>query len=133
LIERLRGRRGGIALDRVELMTDFQLQVEHALDLQGRECVIFIDAGMAVSEPFSLSPVAVERDASYTTHAVSPGAILRVFQKITSLDPPPTWLLAIRGYAFDLGSPLTPQAERNLALAERYLVEKLLPESRLAG
>ncbi|MDP2785684.1 MAG: Ni/Fe hydrogenase, partial [Sulfurimicrobium sp.] len=34
-------------LPHVELLTDFQLQVEHAVDLQGRERVLFIDASVS--------------------------------------------------------------------------------------
>ena len=28
----------------VDLLTDFQLQIEHAIDLEGRERVLFVDA-----------------------------------------------------------------------------------------
>ncbi len=28
----------------VEVLTDFQLQIEHSLDLSGRRCVLFVDA-----------------------------------------------------------------------------------------
>ncbi|MGV0950399.1 MAG: homospermidine synthase, partial [Azonexus sp.] len=38
--------------DRVELIEDFQLNVEHALDLQGRELALFIDAGENTPAPF---------------------------------------------------------------------------------
>jgi hydrogenase maturation protease len=113
-------------LDRVDLITDFQLQVEHALDLRGREAVVFVDAAASGPEPFAISPIVAEPDASYTTHAMSPGAILRVFEEVHSSRPPPAWLMAIRGYTFSLGSPLTPTAERNLEAAEQYLLEHFL-------
>ncbi|HRH15070.1 MAG TPA: homospermidine synthase, partial [Azonexus sp.] len=38
--------------DRVELIEDFQLNVEHALDLQSRELALFIDAGENTPAPF---------------------------------------------------------------------------------
>ena len=40
-------------LGRVKLLTDFQLQIEHAVDLQRRESVLFIDAGVSCSEPLN--------------------------------------------------------------------------------
>jgi hydrogenase maturation protease len=43
LLERLRDA-GVDAAGDVELLTDFQLQIEHALDLQGRQAVLFVDA-----------------------------------------------------------------------------------------
>jgi hypothetical protein len=39
----------------VECLTDFQLQVEHALDLQGRRRVLFVDASLDAPAPCSLA------------------------------------------------------------------------------
>jgi len=41
---------------RMECLTDFQLQVEHALDLVGRERVLFVDAALGLQTPFEVSP-----------------------------------------------------------------------------
>ena len=38
-----------------EIVTDFQLQIEHALDLQNRELVLFIDASVACEEAFDFA------------------------------------------------------------------------------
>jgi hydrogenase maturation protease len=122
LVERLEARQRAGALPAVTLLTDFQLQIEHALDLAGHSRVIFVDASISAPEPFACSPVAPEQDASYTTHAMSPGAVLKVFEQINSRQPPPCYLLAIRGYDFDLGSPLTAAAKHNLDEAERFLL-----------
>lgn len=125
LIERLEARRRSGGLPGVELLTDFQLQVEHALDLVGKARVIFADAGVTTPEPFDFAPLGPAQDASYTTHAMSPQAVLRVFEQIMCRPPPPAWLLAIRGYSFELGSPLSPAAAANLAHAERFLLEEI--------
>ena len=98
----------------VELLGDFQLQVEHALDLQGRERVLFIDASVSAQAPWELSALQPQRDTSYTSHAMSPAAILAVYEQINDGPPPPAWLLSIRGYAFELGQPLSAQAGSNL-------------------
>lgn len=125
LIERLAERQRAGALQQVDLLTDFQLQVEHALDLQGRELVVFVDAAASGPEPFSFHPVRPEPDAGYTTHAMVPGAVLRVFEQVTREDSPPVWLLAIRGYAFDLGSPASTGADANLSQAIEHLLRLL--------
>ena len=101
----------------VECLTDFQLQVEHALDLQGRRRVLFADASLDAATPCSLRRISAARDASFTTHAMSPQAVLRVYTGIADGEPPPCWLLAIRGERFELGEALGEAARDNLAAA----------------
>ena len=101
----------------VECLTDFQLQVEHALDLRGRKRVLFVDASFAAPPPFSVSPIFPHQDASFTTHAMTPQAILHTYRQLEQQAPPPAWLLAIRGEGFELGGSLSPVAEQNLAAA----------------
>jgi hydrogenase maturation protease len=105
----------------LELLTDYQLQVEHALDLQGRDIVVFVDAALDGPEPFGFGPVISHPVATITTHATTPGALLRVYGQVVGRPPPDCRLLAIRGYAFELGSGLTPGAEANLEAALAYL------------
>jgi hypothetical protein len=106
----------------VELLTDFQLQIEHALDLAGRRCVVFADAALSASKPFAFGRVDPAGVSAYTTHAMSPGAVLGVYGQVTGAAPPPTWLLAIRGYAFELGRPISVEAGSNLEAAEAHLL-----------
>ena len=121
LLERLAAR---VRIPDVELLTDFQLQVEHAMDLEGRELVLFVDADVSAAPPFELAAVEPEAEIGYTTHAMSPGALLAVYHRIAG-EPPPAFVLGIRGYAFELGTPLSPQAQQNLDAAHE-LVHKLL-------
>lgn len=101
----------------VECLTDFQLQVEHALDLQGRRRVLFVDASVDAPAPCTLARIEAARDDSFTTHAMSPQAVLKVFAEIDDGEPPPCWLLAIRGERFELGEDLSAGADENLAAA----------------
>ena len=43
--------------DNAELIEDFQLQIEHALDLQGADLALFIDAGKDTPAPFSFREI----------------------------------------------------------------------------
>lgn len=101
----------------VECLTDFQLQVEHALDLQGRRRVLFVDASLDAPAPCSLSRIEAVRDASFTTHAMSPQAVLKVYADIDGGEPPTCWLLAIRGECFELGEPLSEGSQQSLQSA----------------
>ena len=109
----------------VELLTDFQLQIEHALDLRGRERVIFVDASLDAAAPFDFRVLQAERDASFTTHAMSPGAVLSVFEQVERQAPPPAFLLSVCGCDFGLGNPLSPAARRHLAAARDFLMQQL--------
>ncbi len=101
----------------VDCLTDFQLQVEHALDLQGRQRVLFVDASLDAPSPCSFARIEAARDASFTTHAMSPQAVLKVYADIDDGAPPPCWLLAIRGESFELGEALSESARIALEAA----------------
>ncbi len=113
LVERIEALR----LPDVECLTDFQLQVEHALDLHGRRRILFVDASVDAAAPFSASRIDPAKDASFTTHAMTPQAVLQVYRDLEDEDPPPTWLLAIRGESFELGQAPSAAAQGNLAAA----------------
>ena len=101
----------------IELLTDFQLQIEHAVDLENRALALFVDASVSCPPPFHLTHLQPARDTSYTSHALSPAAVLHVYQQINHAPPPPAFQLAIRGERFELGEPLSAAAEANLAAA----------------
>jgi hydrogenase maturation protease len=120
-----------IKLDNIELLTDFQLQIEHALDLEQRHIVLFADASVSCTTPFELHQLKPERDLSYTTHAMSPAAVLQVYQAIKKEIPPPCFLLSIKAEQFELGEDLSIGAKQNLQLACDFAV-RLLTNSSLA-
>lgn len=104
-------------LDAVEILSDFQLQIEHALDLENRRLVMFVDASVACANAFDFTELEPARDKSYTTHAMSPAAVLDVYQSIKNQMPPPCFLLSIKAEKFELGDGLSANAETNLAEA----------------
>lgn len=104
-------------LSRVELLTDFQLQIEHALDLQNREWVMFIDAAVNLTEPFGFRRLTPCKDNSYTSHAMSPAALMQVYVDITLQSPPPVFLLSIKTESFELGEDLSASCADNLRQA----------------
>ena len=105
------------AIADVDCLSDFQLQVEHALDLQHRTRVLFVDASAGEHTPFSIAPVSPARDRSLASHAMSPAALLQVLCDLDCSAPPQAWLLGIRGHHWEFGAPLSASAERHLAAA----------------
>ncbi len=116
LIERLEA----LSPPDVELLTDFQLQVEYALDLRGRREVVFVDASLDAPAPFTFVPAVAVEDASYSSHELSPGAVLRAYGMLFG-EPPPAYVLALRGEAFELGEGLSEAAAANLEAALAFL------------
>jgi len=130
-IERLRSTLGSSA--DVECLDDYQLQIEHALDLAGRERVLFVDASLECTAPFEVTPLRAAQDGSITSHAMSPQAVMQVFRSLHRKDPPPCTLLAIRGEWFELGQPPSADAMIRLAAAlqwaERWLARPVAAAS----
>ncbi|MDD2844512.1 MAG: hydrogenase maturation protease [Rhodoferax sp.] len=100
--------------NQVEFLEDYQLQIEHALDLIGRNKVLFIDASLSCTAPFETTELHAAQDASFTTHALSPQALLQVYLDVQGSPPPPCTLLAIRGEKFELGEAPGPAALAHL-------------------
>jgi hydrogenase maturation protease len=118
--------------DKVDVLTDFQLQIEHALDLEDRELVLFVDASVACEAPCELTELRAVANIGYTTHALHPASVMAVYQSIRKQPPPPCFLLAVKGERFELGEGLSAAAERHLRAAEAC-VEELLAHPDPAG
>ena len=105
----------------VDLLTDFQLQIEHAIDLEDRQRILFIDASVSTEAPFEFHQIQASQDDSYTTHAMSPQSLLAVYEKVNRQTAPAAYMLSIRGYEFDLGLPLSDKANKNLGQATSFI------------
>jgi hydrogenase maturation protease len=125
---------GPLLLDRVAqgrwpdvtTIEDFQLQIEHALDLEGAGMALFLDAGRQTPAPFAFREIAARRDASPTTHALTPEAVLDVFARL-GRAPPPSFVLCVRGERFELGESLS-EAARDRLEAARVFLTRLMRE-----
>jgi len=113
------------ALPQVECLTDMQLQIEHVTDLENRRLIIFADADAACAAPFEFTPVTAARDDSYSSHAMSPAALLYAYRQVHHEDAPTAYILRIRGYDFGLGAPLSGQATGNLHAAATFTLSQL--------
>src|SRR5512146_825962 len=93
------------------LVEDYQLQIEHALDLRGKRLALFIDAGCAIPVPTELYAIdAVSTFPAPSTHALAPQELLGVYRQVAGVEPPPAFVLCVRGERFELGEGLSAAA-----------------------
>ncbi len=109
-----------------ELIEDFQLQIEHAMDMKGRRLVLFIDAGMDTPAPYSFYRTQTGEEAVLYSHALAPDALLKVYQQFYQASPPDCFVLCVKGESFELGEPPSPEALTNLAAALNFSRHLLL-------
>lgn len=104
----------------VELLEDFQLQPEHALDLAGRRALLFVDAALdgAAQQPAlqALAPLPAAARGALFSHALAPAALLQLAAQLQDAVAP-AWLLSLPGSGFALGAPLSAGGEAVLAQA----------------
>ncbi|MCW8921336.1 MAG: hydrogenase maturation protease [Sedimenticola sp.] len=104
-----------------ELITDFQLQIEHVTDLEERKLLLFVDASLSAKPPFEFSRLTPGMDHSYTSHSLTPATLLSIFETVFKQPSPPAYLLKIPGYQFDLGMPLSQKSSHHLKQAKHFI------------
>lgn len=103
--------------DQFELIEDFQLQIEHTLDMKDRQLVLFIDAGINTPKPFDFYRAQECDTATLYSHALSPETLLSVYAMLHEEAPPAAFILCIAGDHFELGENLSAQSTDRLATA----------------
>ncbi|MEI7842444.1 MAG: hydrogenase maturation protease [Gallionellaceae bacterium] len=109
-----------------ELLEEFQLQVENAMDMKGRRLVLFIDAGIETDVPFSFYRAQLKNTPVLYSHALEPESLLKVYEQFYQEQPPAVFILCIRGEAFELGEELSPEATERLEQAFEFSKKRLL-------
>ncbi len=110
---------------RVRAEFRYQLGVEDALAVRDCDVVVFADAAKIGEGPALLTPLEPGAGFSFTTHALAPAAVLALCHELYGRVPK-AYVLAVRGYDWEIGEGLSEGAERNLAAA-LTLLKELLP------
>jgi len=106
--------------------SNYQLTVEDAAAVAEHDVVVFADASVSGAEPFVFSPLEPESTMSFSSHSVSPGAVLSLARDLFDASTR-GYVLGIRGYCFDeFGERLSSRARANLDEALRFLESLLL-------
>ena len=105
-------RLGALDLPDVVAIEDYQLQIEHALDLDGADCALFIDAGRNTPAPYTFGEIAARPGMTHTTHALAPEILARRF-RATPPRPPAAVVCAMRAWReFRIGRGAEQQRRR---------------------
>ncbi|MGA2448082.1 MAG: hydrogenase maturation protease [Polyangiaceae bacterium] len=118
---------GPALADRLEILgrmdltveADYQLSVEHAELAARHDVVVFVDAAadVGVDRPYYLRRVDASPDTSYSSHALSPSAVLHLAAECFGCRPR-GWLLGIRPADIDsFAEGLTPEGQAHLESA----------------
>jgi len=109
----------------IEFDSNYQLNIEDAEIISAKDLVIFVDASEEEIEDFILTEVTGEKDVSFTTHAASPGYIVKLCSDLFGKCPE-VYLLHIRGYQWEFKEGLSERAEKNVQKALGFMQEYLL-------
>jgi hydrogenase maturation protease len=113
-----------------ELIEAFQLQIENTLDMQGRELILFIDAGIATPVPFSFIRAEASATPNLFSHALTPDSLLALHAQIHHEAAPAAFILCLRGEQFELGAALSVAAAGRMNQALGF-VQELLQQADL--
>ena len=115
-------------LPEVAVEAAYQLNIEDAATLAAYDRALFVDASIQSAAPYELRKATAAPAIAFTSHSVSPDSVLAICEE--HFNPAPeAWVLAIRGYDFELGEGLSPQAGQNLEHALAF-ARTLLDEWR---
>ncbi|MFC1528274.1 hydrogenase maturation protease [Candidatus Latescibacterota bacterium] len=118
-----------LAIDGITVDADYQLTVEYAAAVAEYDTVIFVDASVSGREPFSLNRLTPERQESFSSHSITPEAVLGLAQELFSAGTS-AYILGIRGYSFSMFTEtMTEKAQVNREKALKFLVPMLRSKS----
>gem|GEM_PF-308397 len=104
-----------------QLFRNYQLQLEDADLIRGMRRVLFVDATKSPEvADCALHAVEPKLDFSFSSHEISAASILATC-RLCFGHAPEVWMLAIRGYEWELRMGLTPASARNLRAARQHL------------
>jgi hydrogenase maturation protease len=112
-----------MGLDFIDREFRYQLQVEDAVLISEYDVVYFVDATYEkMDKGFELRPCIAFDEEQVSSHAQSPGAILRLANDLYQKFPE-AWILAIGGESWEIQTSLSETAERNLVEATSFFAE----------
>jgi hydrogenase maturation protease len=100
-------------LEGFEFDSNYQLNIEDAANIAGKDLVVFVDASEEQIDDFILTPVNSSANVTFTTHAASPGYIVKLCRELYN-ENPATYLLHIKGFEWDFKEGLSVAANDNL-------------------
>ncbi len=111
-----------LELEGVTVDIDYQLTVEDAAAAAEYDIVLFIDASTEGEDPFVVKRITPVRQESFSSHSVSPEAVLALAHDLFDASTK-AYILCIRGISFSMFTEtMTDQAASNLEQALAFIV-----------
>ena len=104
--------------------SNYQLNIEDADNISKSDIVIFVDASLDAEEPFSFERIEPSAEITFTTHAMSPESVIALCGDIYGRIPE-TYVLAVRGYQWEMFEGLSEKAMDNFNEAYQFLLQKI--------
>lgn len=110
---------------RVDVDTNYQLNIEDAEKISHYQMVIFADASEESIESFKFTPVEPsQKTIEFTMHAMSPSYIVHLCNDLFQQQPD-CFLIHIKGYEWDMKEGLSENANSNLQTSMQFLKRKI--------
>ncbi len=117
------GRISAARLQGCRVDIDYQLAVEHALQVAEADTVLFVDAMMEGDAPYCLTRVEADRSSDLGSHSLQPEAVMSLAETLYRKTPP-AFVLGIAGRSFgEVAEGLSAAALENLDLAEAFFLD----------
>ena len=107
------------------VVEDHQLNIEHVTDFVDDTPLLFIDASISIASGIMVERIGASGNGNFSTHAISPQALLNVYREATGNEPPPAYLLHVAGKSFGLGESLGDTGAAAAESAWAFLKELL--------
>ncbi len=104
----------------IDIEYNYQLNVEDAARIADHKLVIFADASKENIDNFCLTHVIPKASNTVLSHSVNPESILFLCKELFNVQPD-AYIVHIKGYDWEFGEPITPNALKNLELAIKEL------------
>jgi len=115
-------------IDKITIITAYQLDIDMTEDISLAESVFFLDAHVEEYSPeIVINKVEPKKSNGFTTHVFTPSDLIALVNQLYNRDPSAT-LISVPGYDFDMGEELTTvtrkQADRAVEKLKHFLTKK---------
>jgi hydrogenase maturation protease len=106
----------------IELQSNYQLNVEDALEISNYDVVVFVDATVTAKSagPFFISRIEPSPGIAFSTHAMSMEGILALSDQLYG-KAPQAFVLTMPGFQWEVIDELSTEAQANLELTTACL------------
>jgi hydrogenase maturation protease len=108
----------------IDFDSNYQLNAEDSFSVSGHDLIIFADAVKKQKEPFRLKKIKPSGSIAFSTHSMSPESVLALCEELYKKRPK-AYMLAIKGYKWEVNEPLSAKAKVNLRRAGEFMKKKL--------